>query len=64
MITSVIDAKEDSYLVTIYIPNLFIQALINRKPGKDKIIIKIKGVLVDMLVQIYPGKCGPNGVYK
>ena len=33
ILTSVIYSKEDRYVETIYIPNLFIQTLINRKPG-------------------------------
>ena len=36
MLTCVIDAKEDRYIVTLYIPNLFIQEPIDRKSGEGK----------------------------
>ena len=54
MITSVIYAKEDRYLATIYMTNFFIQIPIDKKPRHEKIIMKIKVVLVDMLIQMYP----------
>ena len=57
-------SKEDRYVETIDTTNLFIQAPIDRKPVEGKIRIKIKGVLMDMLLQIYPGKCGPGVVYE
>ena len=53
MITSVIYTKEDSDVATIYIPNFFIQTPIDRKPGEEKIIMRINGLLFDMLVQMY-----------
>ena len=55
MLTLVIYAKEDRDVVTIYIPYLFIQTPIDRKPGKYKIIMKLKRVLVDMPVHMDPG---------
>ena len=63
MITSVIYAKEDKGVATIYIPNFSIQTLIDRKPVEDKIAAKIKGVLVDILVLMDLEKYGPNVVY-
>ena len=51
-------------VTNIYIPNLSIQTPIDRKPGKDKIIIKVRGILADILVQMDPGKYGPNVVYE
>ena len=44
--------------------NFFIQKLIDRKLGAEKIAMKIKGVLVDMLVQMNPEKYGPNAFYE
>ena len=52
MVASVIDATEDKDVVTIDIPNLFIHKPIDRKPGEEKIIMKVKGVLVIMLVNM------------
>ena len=54
MLISVIDSREDRDVVTIDIPNLFIQTLIDRKPGEDKIMMKVKVVLLNMMVQMYP----------
>ena len=59
MITSVIYAKEDKGVATIYIPNFFIQTPIDRKYGEDKRMTKIKGVMVNMLLQMYPENMVP-----
>jgi hypothetical protein len=46
--------------MTCDIPNAFIQALLPKKdPGKDRVVMKITGVLVDMLVNINPELFGP-----
>ena len=50
ILTSGIYVKEYRDSVTIDIPNIFIQTRIDRKPGEDKVIIKINVVLVYMLV--------------
>ena len=34
------------------------------KPREEKIIMKIKGVIVDMMVQMDPKKYGPNVFYE
>jgi hypothetical protein len=53
MITRVIKAKEERDIMTCSIPNAFIQALLPKKdPGEDRVVMKITGVLVDMLVDI------------
>ena len=49
-----IDAKGDMDVVTLDIPNHFIHTPIDRKPGENKITTKTKGVLVDILAQMYP----------
>ena len=56
MLKSVIYAKYDRDTQTIDIPNLFIQTPIDSKPGEKKTTMKIKGVLVNMLVHMDPGK--------
>ena len=56
-----IDTKLDRDVVTIGMTNFFIKPPLDRKPGKDIIIMKIKE---DMLVQMYPEKCGLNVVYE
>ena len=53
MLTSIIEALERRDIVTIDIPNAFIQTKIENE--KDRVIIRISGVLVDMLLKIAPG---------
>jgi hypothetical protein len=60
MITGVIEAKEERDVMTCDIPNAFIQALLPKKdPGEDRVVMKITGVLVNMLVDINPELYGP-----
>ena len=49
--------KEERYVAVIDIPNAFIQTRIDNE--KDMNIIKIRGVFVDMLLDIIPGVYGP-----
>ena len=59
MLTSVIDSKEDRDEANIDIPNFFIQKPIDRKPGEGGIMMKIKGVLLDILVYMDPENMVP-----
>jgi hypothetical protein len=53
MISGGIEAKEERDMMTCNIPNTFIQALLPKKdPGEDRVVMKITGVVVDMLVNI------------
>ena len=54
ILTSVIDAKEKRDVGTVDIPNAFIQTPIPQEEGKDRIILKIRGKLVDILIDIDP----------
>ena len=54
MTTAVIDAHEQRDIETIDIPNTFIQAERPYKQGDEMVMMKITGVLVDMLVNIAP----------
>jgi hypothetical protein len=59
-ITGVIKAKEQREVMTCNILNAFIQALLLKKdPGEDRVVMKVTGVLVDMLVNINPKLYGP-----
>ena len=52
LLTGMIDAHEGRDIMTTYIPNAFIQAPM---PEKDeKVIMKITGKLVDILVNMHP----------
>ena len=63
-LTTVIDAKEQRDMMSCDIPNAFIQANAPKLEGDEKIIMKITGVLVDMLVQIAPEIYGSYVVYE
>jgi hypothetical protein len=57
LLTSIIDAEEGRDVAVIDIPNAFIQTQIENE--KDMAVIKICGVLVDMLMKIAPDVYGP-----
>jgi hypothetical protein len=58
--TGVIKAKEERDVMTCDIPNAFLQAYLPKKePGKDRVVMKITGVLVGMLVDINPELYSP-----
>lgn len=53
--TCAIDANEGRDIMTADVPNAFIQALMpEQKNGEDRVIIKITGSLVDMVVDLDP----------
>ena len=65
MLCSVIDAKEGRDLMTCDIPNAFIQAEIpDVSNGGEKVIMKITGVLVNILVQLNPNEYSKFIVYE
>jgi hypothetical protein len=57
MLSCIIDAEENRDVAIIDIPNAFIQTKIDDE--KDMAIIKIRGVLVDMVVEIAPEEYEP-----
>ena len=57
LLTCVIDAEEERDVSVIDIPNAFIQTRV--QDPKDMVIIRVRGVLVDMLVEIDPKLYGP-----
>ena len=65
MIATIIDAHEGCDIMTTDVPNAFVQTTMPEpKRGKERVIMKITGVLVDMLVQLNPELYGPHVVYK
>ena len=52
LLSCIIDAEEERDVMVIDIPNAFIQTKV--KDEKDMAIIKLRGVLVDILVEIAP----------
>ena len=56
MLMAIIDAKEGRDVMTCDIPNAFIQTeMPSPEEGKERVMMRIAGVLVDMLVQQRPG---------
>jgi hypothetical protein len=52
LITGVIDAKQQRDVMTADIPNAFVQTDINAKEKGQRVIMKIRGPLVDLLLEI------------
>ena len=52
ILSCIIGAEEGCDVVVIYIPNAFIQTRVEDE--KDMAFINIRGVLVDILIEIYP----------
>jgi hypothetical protein len=52
LLTATIDAKEGRDVIPVDIPNAFVQTDLDFK--KEQVIMKIQGVLVDMLVDMNP----------
>ena len=54
LLTAVIDANEGRDVATVDIPNAFIQTDVENNSDGSRVIMKIRGQLVDMLVDIDP----------
>ena len=55
MLTATIEAEEKRDVATFDIPNAFIQTHVDERDSQgDRIIMKIKGAMIDMLVEIDP----------
>jgi len=64
-ITATIDAHEERDVMTADIPNAFIQAsLENLKDGDKKVVMKVTGMSVDLLVKVAPDVYGPFIVFE
>lgn len=55
-LTAVLDAHEECDVMTNDVPNAFIQAVIeaNGEKGNEKIVMKLTGVVVDLLIEMAP----------
>ena len=58
LITGVIDAKQGRDVMTLDVPNTFLQASIPEE--NEKVIVKIRGRLVDILIEIDHDKYSPS----
>ena len=65
MLTAVVDAKEERDVMTADVPNAFIQTeMPPLEDGEERVIMKITGVLVDLLVKLAPEVYGPYVVFE
>ena len=51
-VTATVEAKQNRDVMTLDIPNAFVQTDVPQKEGDEKIIMKIWGQLVEMLLEI------------
>jgi len=63
-ITSTIDAKERREVATIDVPNAFIRTPLDYKGTDERIIMKVRGVIVDLLLMIDAETYGNHIVYE
>ena len=55
MLTMCVDAKEGRDIMTADVPNAFVQTdMPETDPGDDRVIMKVQGILAEMLVEISP----------
>mgnify|MGYP006205022333 CR=1 FL=1 len=60
LLTAAVDAKENRDVMSADVPNAFIQTKMpERKEGEERVIMKITGVLVNLIVDIAPEIYGP-----
>ena len=65
MLTAIIEAHEGRDVMTVDIPNAFIQTeMLEREEGQERVIMKITGVLPEMMVQLDPDKYGHCMVFE
>ena len=65
LLTAAVDAKEGRDVMSADVPNAFIQTpMPQTKPGEARVMIKIKGILVDLLVQMAPEIYAPFVVFE
>ena len=59
MLTCVIDVHEDRDIAVVDIPNVFVQTVVDEEDAEHRVIVHIRGPLVDILVSIAPDVYGP-----
>ena len=59
MLTAIVDAKEGQDVMTADVPNAFIQTQMPIEEGKEQVIMKATGVLVDLIVEMASKVYGP-----
>ena len=65
MLSCCIDAKEGRDVMTLDVPNAFVQTpMPETKPGEDRVIMRVEGTLAEELVRIDPDRYSPFLVYE
>ena len=64
LLTCAIDAKEHRDVMSLDIPNAFIQAELKRKKGEERVVMKVRGRIVDWLVALDPAQYEKKVVYE
>jgi hypothetical protein len=59
ILTAIVDAKEKRDVATVDLPNAFCQTVITDADAEHRIIVRLRGALVDMLVDIAPKVYSP-----
>ena len=54
MITAIVDAKEKRDIATVNLPDAFTQTVITDADAHHRIIVRLRGALVEMLSKIAP----------
>ena len=64
LLTGVIEAKQNRDIMTLDVPNAFVQTTVPQGEGDERIIMKIKGQLVDILLELHPETYADYVVYE
>ncbi len=59
MLTCVIDAQDERDVAVVDIPNAFVQTVVSEEDAEHRVVVRIRGPLVDILVSIAPGVYRP-----
>jgi hypothetical protein len=58
-LTCVLDAQEDMDIAVVDISNAFVQTVVNEETADHRMIVRIRGPLLDIFVSIAPDVYGP-----
>ena len=59
ILTCIIDIQKDRDVTVVDIPNAFVQTVVSKEDADHRVIVRIRGPLVDILVSITPGYLWP-----
>ena len=63
-LTTVVEAEERCDVVMADTPNTFVQTELEKHLGQKKIVVKLRGAVVEMMVQCAPKICKPHVVFE